>query len=449
MRIRTSRPFLVAAIAGLSVMAASPAPATPSVVVERMAALEASEFGDSPWLRVREDEGRVLKLEIAVREFAPIEGDGPRLTVAGAVHVADSSFYRELQETLDATDLVLFEGVSPAGADRFAPRTAEQRVKATNDRIRLLATLITQVSRSTGTMPGDLDGLQAMVGNNPRTNGWVMMARNDGWGNPIVFEEGGPRGFTLTSLGADGEPGGKGIDRDLTFDMQPALGPAELGEAEGIQAKLARALGLKFQLLEMDEAKPNWRNSDMSIGDIQLRLGETGADDGGLFDSISGAGTGLSDTVVNMLLGMLRVIPGIQPRVKMMLMEILTMADTDMMSAGMPGGDGLVKIIIDERNQVVMDDLNAILGPNGEAEAEGYDHISIIYGAGHMEDLVPRIAAQAGYVPVGERWVTAISLDMRATGISPSERRMVRQTIMRQLAMAQKQAERAAKRRER
>ena len=41
----------------------------------------------------------------------------------------------------------------------------------------------------------------------------------DLWGNPYVYTVPGTQGraFDLTSLGADGKPGGKGRDRDLTW----------------------------------------------------------------------------------------------------------------------------------------------------------------------------------------------------------------------------------------
>lgn len=45
--------------------------------------------------------------------------------------------------------------------------------------------------------------------------------RRDGWGNPIVYEPHG-KTYTLRSLGADGKPGGAGIDADSTYKEKGA-----------------------------------------------------------------------------------------------------------------------------------------------------------------------------------------------------------------------------------
>ena len=65
---------------------------------------------------VEEDDGGVVRLEIAIREYGPIAGEGPVVSLAGAVHIADAVFYERLQSYLDALDVVLFEGVKPPGA---------------------------------------------------------------------------------------------------------------------------------------------------------------------------------------------------------------------------------------------------------------------------------------------------------------------------------------------
>ena len=45
----------------------------------------------------------------------------------------------------------------------------------------------------------------------------------------------------------------------------------------------ARALGLTFQLDEMDHSKPNWRSSDMSMDQLQQRMREPALTGAGLF----------------------------------------------------------------------------------------------------------------------------------------------------------------------
>ncbi len=56
-------------------------------------------------------------LEIAVRDYAPLSGKGPTVRLVGAVHIGDKAYYETLQARLDASDLVLFEGVGKDAGD--------------------------------------------------------------------------------------------------------------------------------------------------------------------------------------------------------------------------------------------------------------------------------------------------------------------------------------------
>lgn len=56
-------------------------------------------------------------LRIAVRDYVPLDGAGPRIRLVGAVHVASRAFYTDVQAVLDQADCVLFEGVSESPDD--------------------------------------------------------------------------------------------------------------------------------------------------------------------------------------------------------------------------------------------------------------------------------------------------------------------------------------------
>jgi general secretion pathway protein G len=43
-------------------------------------------------------------------------------------------------------------------------------------------------------------------------------APNDPWGNPYLYTKQGSSKYLISSLGADGAPGGQGEDQDLTSD---------------------------------------------------------------------------------------------------------------------------------------------------------------------------------------------------------------------------------------
>ena len=121
----------------------------------------------------------------------------------------------------------------------------------------------------------------------------------------------------------------------------------------------------------------------------------------------------------------------------MMIMEMLS--QTDIGAAGKAMGDDgtFFEVIIEDRNQVVMDDLAAALS---EEAAGDWEEIAIIYGAGHMPDLVDRLEDQLGYTAVDEAWVAAMTLDMNRTGISKRERLMVRLQVRQAVKQLEEQS---------
>jgi len=56
-------------------------------------------------------------LRIAVRDYVPLDGAGPRVRLVGAVHIGSRTFYSDIQAVLDQADCVLFEGVSESPDD--------------------------------------------------------------------------------------------------------------------------------------------------------------------------------------------------------------------------------------------------------------------------------------------------------------------------------------------
>ncbi len=427
MRLELRR--LSAALPAAVVLAASAPPARAAAPETSLDAADAVEA--APWLRVDETPERVMRLQVAVRRYEPVDGEGPSVLLARAVHIGGRAFYEQLQSLLDDQDLVLFEGIQPAGVERSVAVTDEERVRRTEARLRLLAIVLARVDEQ----PTSLVELAAAVEDSAQLRGFVEAARVDAWGRPIrvIVEEDAI--VDLESVGADGVPGGEGVNADLRFSAQEPLTSAEQGESRGLQSRLATALGLRFQLDEMDEDGERWRNADMTMSELRDRLAARGFESGDLFGMLEG--TGLPARILGFFLGLVERVPGVQPRVKMMLIEMLAAADTDVMAAGLEGGEGFVAVIIDERNQVVVDVLRKVLA---EADPD-VDEIGIVYGAGHMEDLAERLAEQLGYAAVDESWLSAISLDLERAGISSIERRMYRSQIRAQLRMMERAAE--------
>jgi hypothetical protein len=60
----------------------------------------------NPYLRVKDG-----FFEVASKTFAPKQGNGPIITLLGAVHIGEPSYYQQLQSRLDKADLVLYEEI--------------------------------------------------------------------------------------------------------------------------------------------------------------------------------------------------------------------------------------------------------------------------------------------------------------------------------------------------
>ena len=109
--------------------AGAPGPAseqTPGPLPEQTAGQPATEKADpSPdereegrFLRVaRDDEGSPVALEAAIVRCVPRDcgNTGPTVDLVSAVHVAEKSYYEELNRLFKSYDAVLFELVAPEG----------------------------------------------------------------------------------------------------------------------------------------------------------------------------------------------------------------------------------------------------------------------------------------------------------------------------------------------
>ncbi|MGE3108755.1 MAG: type II secretion system protein GspG [Phycisphaerales bacterium] len=407
---------------------------------------------------VEEQDGRILKLELSSRKFVPADPakKGPAVYLTGAVHIADQSFYEQLQAFLDTKDVVLFESVKPpgAGAMRHFDQTDEQRVTATKRRIQLLALFVEQFRGRTRSYPGTLADLPGGI--DPALVKVLDGLNVDGWDHPLIYrldtvvkpgENGEPESrstrFDLISYGSDGVEGGDGAAADLRYSDQKPVNVKSLSKEDGIQADLARAMGLVFQLHAMSHDKPNWRNSDLSVDQVQDRLELGGGADQAdqLFSMIAGEsmlvkalGAGLKILV--------SVFPSASSYMKIVMIDML--ASADKLLANPPGGGGqmaaLMDVIIKDRNQVVIDDLGKIIENEPSVKTVG-----VIYGAGHLPDMEERLINELGYRYESDQWFTAITVDVTSAGMSVQEANSMRKTMKRMLDMQLKPAKRGNK----
>jgi hypothetical protein len=426
-------------------VAIAPEPAqvnTPVIAVEP--ALE--------WTRKTTGEN-IVSLELVSRRFAA-EGK-PDLWLVGVAHIADSSFYEEITLLLDEMDIVLYESVRPSGSRPPGGNTDAEKVSSTKKSLEFVADIAKRASEETELIPETLDDIISDSGLlDRRLSGWVEDASVDAWGRPFalqVNEESGT--ITLWSFGSDGAIGGTGSAEDLIASrvvdvptLQDLIDEEELLDAgifidedideeelvriesKGMQAEFADALGFEFQLEALPYEDPNWFCSDLTIDEVQDKLVARGAD-----PTILEAITGESFTA-KIATGMTKIIPmldsllggGIQETARLLIIEVLSMPNSNQMLEGIE--PELSQVIIVDRNTELLGDVAATL-----SIAEDLTTIGVLYGAGHMADLAPRLHDLFGYVPVEERWFSTMSVDPSKSLLDEKYMRQMR--VMMQIQM--------------
>jgi hypothetical protein len=211
-------------------------------------------------------------------------------------------------------------------------------------------------------------------------------------------------------------------------------------EEASIQHTLATSLGLLFQLSAFDYDRPHYRNSDLTIAQLQqLLLRNAGRENGEASNQASQEfqqllqvmdGSSLLGTLVHVGLKFIGSSPKLQSMVKVVLIETLGQIEGDMSQIkGVPPEiQQLLAVIILERNKVVIQDLR-----NELANSRPPPSIAVFYGAGHMADLEKRLRNDLKYRPRDEIWLTAVSVNTRAAGLSPAELEAMRSLIQWQL----------------
>lgn len=426
-----------AALAQTQAPSAPPAPSAPQ-------AAEAPDANPRQFLRIAEERNKWIALEIASRDYVRREGSGPgwgpRITLVGVAHIGDRAFYRDLQKLLNEYDVVLFESVKPPGTGGAGGETPQQRIDSTRNAVRFVGGVLEACRERTQGYPHDLEALVKFAQDkDARLAQWLQVALVDAWGRPLHYEltpatQDQPARIELASLGADGRLGGEGENADIELGESNPADPLPQLNDDNLQSQLADALGLEFQLEALDYSPANWRCSDMAMDEVSRRLAARGLD----FDVLGGtlAGSSFPAKVVGILLRFIRfadslVEGAIADTFKIMMIEMLS--DESIIEGSMQQfGQGFGEVIINERNQVVIDDLKSLLEREPKVKS-----IAVLYGAGHMPDLAERLREQLAYEPAGERWLRAISVDIAKSAVSPAEvnrmRVMMRQMLRQQL----------------
>lgn len=371
------------------------------------------------WTRRSETES-IVSLDIVSRKYS---ADGaPDVWLIGVVHIAEKSFYDDVASLLEDMDIVLYESVRPTGSRPPGGLTTQERVDSTEKALAFVADIAKRCAEDTLTMSSQLeDVIHEAAFLDRRLAGFVADASTDAWGRPFVIQiDTSAMTISLMSLGSDGKIGGNGAASDLTERRvvrfrNDASNTNEVNESN-VQQELAEALGLEFQLESLSYENPNWFCSDLTMGEVEAKLIEQGAD-ASLLEAITG-----ESFSAQIAKGMMKLIPmldsltggGIKETAKLLMIEILSMADSDQMLEGIE--PELAQVIIVDRNTELLKDLAATIGIS-----EDISTIGVLYGAGHMPDLSKRLHAEFGYEPVEDRWFESMAVDPSTSLLSEKD----------------------------
>lgn len=232
------------------------------------------------------------------------------------------------------------------------------------------------------------------------------------------------------------EPAAKVAGKTSTSTAGP---PGKNSKTSSLQHTLAESLGLMFQLEAIDYSRPHFRNSDLTIGEVQQLLEDDGDAKPGTekqknetFQRLLKAMDGSS--VFGMILqGGMKLIgssPKLQGMTRLALIETLgaLRGDPSQMRGLPPDVQTLVKVLIHSRNTAVLKDLRVALDKPQPPKS-----VSIFYGAGHMEEMEQRLRREFKYAPAETIWLPAFSVNLEKSELSKFEAELIRNMVRRQL----------------
>lgn len=108
-------------------------------------------------------------------------------------------------------------------APRIVGRTDEARVVKARADIRAIEEALNLYKIDSGVYPTTEQGLRALVeeptiGETPRSwriDGYLERVPDDPWGQEFLYASDGRSYYVVSSMGADGEEGGEGVDEDI------------------------------------------------------------------------------------------------------------------------------------------------------------------------------------------------------------------------------------------
>ena len=142
---------------------------------------------------------------------------------------------RDAEAGYTLTEMLVVIGIIGLIAAVLTPNLINQfaRAKAKTAQLQLdtLAANVESFRADVERYPNEKEGLQALIAPPGGAEGWTgpylrdAKMLNDPWGHPIIYvTDPSGQSFKVETLGADGKPGGQGVDRDLVAPKQAGGG---------------------------------------------------------------------------------------------------------------------------------------------------------------------------------------------------------------------------------
>lgn len=398
--------------------------AAPIALAQSTHPAEAVSPASRPVTRARwSNDDTVVKLQVVVRTLTPPGGKGPRVVLVGAVHIGEKAYYDKLQAILDGLDVVLYEGVTPSRKGD-QPDAADDKacIAYTQRHLRLAASLVDKFKARFDRDPASRDELI-------RDLGWpgpdvVRSVLTDAWGREIEYVPArGKTPFNLISLASDGVAGGTGAAADLKWSKL-RRGQKRKPAGTDLYHRLARLLDVQLQTDSINYARPHFRNSDLSIDDIQKRLAAHGDSADDFLSMLSGES--MFGRLLGAMLDLLNLSPSLKASTRVMVTRMLG-EDLVSNAAMLPGGGALRKVILEDRNDAALHELLRLVTEQPELRSVG-----VFYGAAHLTGMQSELIDKQGYTLTSERWLTAMRAGLGNTGMTRAQvDRMVSQMTRR------------------
>ena len=220
-------------------------------------------------------------------------------------------------------------------------------------------------------------------------------------------------------------------------------GPVAGMRDAGVQAGLAKALGLVFQLDAIDYRRPHFINSDVKADQLADQVQDRAARNpdpkaqkedlmGSMMDALQG--TGAIGAMMNQVIGVLGKTPEMQEMTKAVLVEALGNAGEliGLARGASPEMRDLFDTLLTDRNRIVIADLRAQLARRGPGET-----IAIFYGAAHMDEIAAHLRSDLHYGPAKQEWLAAFNADPAKGGTNALQLRFMIEMAKMQLRALQ------------